>query len=301
MDENMYDYDCSRCLDCDCNRWSDCDCCPSVIVNCSTGITGPTGPTGATGATGATGSTGATGITGTTGPTGPTGANGVTGPTGPTGANGITGPTGATGNTGPTGATGITGPTGATGNTGPTGANGTTGPTGPTGPSNVIECGCVDQVRNVLRQIIELYPENTIIVSMESGDNASGRAGQLLPPPNTNPNAGLLQLINNQGQPQEAISLCRIAAFRVTSSTYNNSISFLPDPVPAPEGCGADCQNAIRSYLPLGTTSVNIKAGGQTVGQGTVIKNEFGMIVLVGPNNSDPSFISLCKAEIITK
>lgn len=60
MDENMYDYDCSRCLDCDCNRWSDCDCCPSVIVNCSTGITGPTGPTGATGATGATGSTGAT-------------------------------------------------------------------------------------------------------------------------------------------------------------------------------------------------------------------------------------------------
>ena len=45
MDENMYDYDCSRCLDCDCNRWSDCDCCPSVIVNCSTGITGPTGLT----------------------------------------------------------------------------------------------------------------------------------------------------------------------------------------------------------------------------------------------------------------
>jgi hypothetical protein len=37
------------------------------------------------------------------------------------------------------------------------------------------------------------------------------------------------------------------------------------------------------------------------VGQGTVIRNEFAMVVLVGPNNSDPTFVSACKAEIITK
>ena len=154
-------------------------------------------------------------------------------------------------------------------------------------------------MRNVLSQIIQLYPTSTIIVSMESGDNVSGRAGSLLPPPNNNPNAGLLQLINNQGVPQEAVSLCRIAAVRITSATYNNAITYLPTPVPAPEGCGADCQNAIRAYLPVGTPSVDIKAGGQTVAQGTVIANEFGMVVLVGPNNSDPSFVSTCKAEII--
>lgn len=154
-------------------------------------------------------------------------------------------------------------------------------------------------MRNVLNQIIQLYPTSTIVVSMESGNNASGRAGSLLPPPNNNPNAGLLQLTNNQGVPQEAVSLCRIAAVRITSATYNNAITYLPAPVPAPEGCGADCQNAIRSYLPVGTAGVDINAGGQTVAQGTVIANEFGMVVLVGPNNSDPSFVSTCKAEII--
>ena len=128
-------------------------------------------------------------------------------------------------------------------------------------------------MRNVLRQIIQLYPTDTVIVSMESGNNASGRPGALLPAPNTNPNAGLLQLTNNQGVAQEAVSICRIAAIRITSAKYNNDITYLPAPVPAPEGCGADCEAAIRAYLPVGTTGVNVKAGGQTVAQGTVLKN----------------------------
>ena len=136
---------------------------------------------------------------------------------------------------------------------------------------------------------------------MESGNNASGRPGSLLPVPNTNPNAGIFQLVNNQGVPQEAISICRIASVRINSATYNNTITFLPAPVPTPEGCGADCQNAIRAYLPVGTSGVDINAGGQTVAQGTVLKNEFGMLVVVGPNNNDPTFVSTCKAEIITK
>lgn len=156
-------------------------------------------------------------------------------------------------------------------------------------------------MRNVLRQIIALYPSDTIIVSMESGNNASGRAGALLPAPNTNPNAGLLQLVNNQGAPQEAVSLCRIVSVRITSAEYNNDITYLPTPTPAPQGCGADCQNAVRTYLPVGTTGVSIKAGGQNVAQGTVLRNEFGMLVIVGPNNSDPTFVSPCKAEILNK
>lgn len=156
-------------------------------------------------------------------------------------------------------------------------------------------------MRHVLAQIIALYPNDNVVVSMESGNNASGRANTLLPGPITNPNSGLLQLANNQGVPQEAVSLCRIAAVRVTSATYNKAITYLPTPTPAPEGCGADCQNAVRSYLPTGTTGAAIKAGGQTVAQGTVIQNQFGMLVLVGPNNSDPTFVSTCKAEILTK
>lgn len=257
---------------------------------CPRPCTCPAGPRGPRGATGATGQTGATGVTGLTGATGVTGSTGATGVTGSTGATGVTGPTGATGVTGPTGATEATGSTGATGPTGATGAAG-----------NSVECFCVQQMRNILQQIITLYPNDNIIVAMESGDNVSGRPGSLLLAPNSNPNSGLFQLVDNSGTPQEAVSLCRIAAVRITSAAYNEAITYLPAPVPVPDSCGADCQNAILGYLPVGTAGVNIKAGGQTVAQGTVLQNVFGMLVLVGPNNSDPTFVSTCKAEIITK
>lgn len=153
-------------------------------------------------------------------------------------------------------------------------------------------------MRNVLQQLIQLYPNDNVVVDLESGNNSSGHLSALLP---AGPNAGLLQLANNQGVPQEAISLCRIAAVRVTSATYNNAITYLPAPTPAPTGCDADCEAAVRAYLPQGTPSVDINAGGQTVANGTVIRNAFGMVVISGPNNSDPTFVSTCKAEILNK
>lgn len=136
---------------------------------------------------------------------------------------------------------------------------------------------------------------------MESGNNASGRPGSLLPGPNSNPNSGLFQLVNNQGVPSEALSICRIASITITNSAYNNAITYLPTPVPLPAGCDTNCEEAARSYLPVGTTGVAINSGGQTVAQGTVLRDEFGIAVIVGNNNSNPSFVSLCKAEIITK
>lgn len=200
------------------------------------------------------------------------------------------------GSTGPQGLRGFPGPTGPTGP-----AGGPTGSTGPTGPSsNLVSCFCVQQMRNVIEQLIALYPNDNFVVSMESGNNTSGRPGSLIPPPNSNPNAGLFQLINAQGNPEEAISLCRIASIRITSATYNEAITYLPGPID-PIGCEANCEEALRSYLPVGTTDVSVNAGGQTVGGGTVIANPFGMVVLVGNNNSDPTFISLCKTEIVTK
>lgn len=183
--------------------------------------------------------------------------------------------------------------------TGATGAQGIPGPTGPA--ANTVGCFCVDQMRNIIQQIITLYPNDNIIVAMESGNKASGRPGSLLPGPNNNPSSGLFQLVNNQGQPEEALSICRIASITITSSTYNDAITYLPAPTPTPSGCDANCEAAIRSYLPVGTPSVDINSGGQTVAQGTVIKSEFGMVVLVGNNNSNPAFVSLCKAEIINK
>ena len=150
---------------------------------------------------------------------------------------------------------------------------------------------------NIIRQIIQYYPSDNVIVSMESGNNVSGRPGVLIPAGN----AGLLVLTNNQGTPQEAVSICRIAAIRITSATYSNQITYLPAPVPAPTGCDADCEAAVRYYLPVGSAGVEIKAGGQTVAQGKVLRNEFGILAVVGSNNSDPTFVSTCKAEILDK
>ena len=212
-------------------------------------------------------------------------ANGPIGATGPTGPQGPTGPSG-----GATGPQGIQGPMGPTGATGPAGSN-----------ANSTTCFCVDQMRNIIQQIITLYPNDNLIIAMESGNNVSGRPGSLLPAPNNNPTSGLFQLINNQGVPEEAVSICRIASITITSSVYNNAITYLPAPVPTPTGCDANCEAAIRAYLPAGTPSVDINAGGQTVAQGTVLRSEYGMVVIVGNDNSNPAFVSLCKAEVINK
>src|SRR5574344_2294043 len=192
--------------------------------------------------------------------------------------------------------------TGSTGPTGPTGSTGVTGPTGPTGSmGNTISCFCVEQMRNIIQQIITLYPNDILSITLESGNNVSGRAGSLLPSPNTNPNSGIFQLKNNQGALEEGVMLCKIAAIAITSATYNNSITFLNAPSPLPEGCDTNCQSAIISYLPEGTASVSIQVSSRTVATGTILKNKFGMIVVVGNNNSNPTFVSPCKVEIINK
>ncbi len=186
--------------------------------------------------------------------------------------------------------------------TGPTGPTGSTGPTGPTGSNaNSTTCFCVDQMRNIIQQIITLYPNDNLVIAMESGNNVSGRPGSLLPGPNNNPTSGIFQLVNNQGTPEEAVSICRIASITITSSTYNEAITYLPAPTPTPTGCDANCEAAARAYLPAGTPSVDINAGGQTVAQGEVLRSEYGMVVIVGNNNSNPAFVSLCKAEILNK
>ncbi len=155
-------------------------------------------------------------------------------------------------------------------------------------------------MRNILEQIIVLYPNDTLVVSMDSGDNVSGRPGTLKAAPGSGFSTGVFTLLNNQGVVQDAVSVCRIAAVKLTSSAYNNSIKFLPAPTDLPNDCCTSCEEAIRGYLAVGKTGVGIKAGGQTVATGTVRKDEFGMVVVVGPNDSNPAFISTCEIEVMT-
>ena len=194
---------------------------------------------------------------------------------------------------------GDTGPQGPQGEIGPQGPQGDIGPQGPAGICNSMRCFCVKQMVNVIRQLIDLYPDDNFIVSLDSSNTVSGRPGGLIIGPNTNPDAGVFQLQNNVGVITSSVSICKIVSIAITSSVYNDAITYLPAPVPELTGCGANCEKAIRSLLPAGTLSVNIKSDGKAVTTGNVLKSEYGMLVVVTGTNSNPTFLSTCKVEII--
>ena len=264
------------------------------------GLPGPMGPRGCPGSQGITGPTGAMGPQGYVGPTGPMGPTGPAGQAGPAGTTGSTGPmgpagpTGVTGATGPAGVTGATGPAGVTGATGPTGVTGATGPTGPAANTNSACCGCKEQLRNIIQQIITLYPNNDLLVTLESGDAVVGRPGSLILGPNGR--TGVFEVTNPQNFPQY-LPICSIDTIQINNAVYNNAIVYLPEPVPAPTDCYADCDTIIRSLLPVGTDA-NITTSTQTPTVGTVIENEYGMIVLANEAANNVTFISSCNIDL---
>ena len=267
---------------------------------CCQGPTGPTGPRGCPGLPGPMGPRGCPGSQGITGPTGamgPQGYVGPTGPMGPTGPAGQAGPAGTTGPMGPAGpmgVTGATGPAGVTGATGPTGVTGATGPTGPAANTNSACCGCKEQLRNIIQQIITLYPNNDLLVTLESGDAVVGRPGSLILGPNGR--TGVFEVTNPQNFPQY-LPICSIDPIQINNAVYNNAIVYLPEPVPAPTDCYADCDTIIRSLLPVGTDA-NITTSTQTPTVGTVIENEYGMIVLANEAANNVTFISSCNIDL---
>ena len=208
---------------------------------------------------------------------------GPAGPQGPQGPQGIQGPVGPTGPMGPAGATGATGPTG------------TTGATGPAGDTNSASCGCKEQMRNIIQQIIALYPNNDIFVTLDSGDAVVGRPGSLILGPNGR--TGVFEVITSQNI-RQFLPICSIDTIQINNATYNDVIVYLPEPVPAPTDCCADCEATIRSLLPVGTSGVSIITNTQTPSVGTVIKNEYGMIVLANEVSTNITFISSCNIDL---
>ena len=266
------------------------------------GAMGPPGPPGAMGPPGPPGAMGPPGPPGAEGPPGPPGAEG---PPGPPGAMGPPGPPGAEGPPGPPGAEGPPGPPGAEGPPGPPGPQGCPGPAGPPGPPGpqglpgaTCDCICTSQMKNVLAQIIIKYPNDNLTINMEDGSTASGKPVSLVP----EDEMSLLTVQSGNGRRafDELVSICKIASISITSATYDTSIQYLPVPDEPLECCTADCEAAIRKELPVGTQAV-IKSGGQSSGNKTVVASEYGIIVLAGPNNSSPEFISSCQIETIKK
>lgn len=262
------------------------------------GVPGPQGPAGATGPAGAAGTAETITVRSTnTGEPGSAAAvvdvtgspNHVLDFTIPRGATGAQGPEGPQGPQGPQGLQGLQGPQGVPGPQGPTGA------TGPAGDTNSACCGCKEQLRTVIQQIIALYPNNDIFVTLESGDAVVGRPGSLIAGPNGL--TGVFEIITPQNF-RQYLSICSIDSIRVNNAVYNDAIAYLPEPVPAPTDCCADCEATIRSFLPVGTPNAVITTSTQPPSTGTVIRNEYGMIVLANEAENNITFISSCSIDL---
>lgn len=79
------------------------------------------------------------------------------------------------------------------GSQGPQGEPGPQGPQGEPGPvSNNGCCFCVEQMANIINQIITLYPNDTLVINMESGNSASGVPASIQYGPNEK--SGIFQL-----------------------------------------------------------------------------------------------------------
>ena len=199
------------------------------------------------------------------------------GPTGPRGKRGPMGPTGKRGPTGPTGPIGLTGPT---------------GPIGPTGPSACPEeCICTQQMRAAIEGLIASYPNELINVDTTDNGSASGRPGSIFN--STYP--GLFLLVNAQGTVESAVNICNISHIALSASFNPASFSFLTAPV----SCPITCLEAIREYLPVGITSVQIRVGGENVSNNNpVVVSEPGIVVTGDANATD--FISTCDIQTIS-
>ncbi|MEG2250772.1 MAG: hypothetical protein RSD09_04240 [Bacilli bacterium] len=168
------------------------------------------------------------------------------------------------------------------------------GPKGDSGNmSNTTTCYCVRQLKKVIEQLIILYPNKMCKVTTEYGTILNGKLGSLIPASNPN----LLQLVNGSGALDEVISLCKIASIEVNGAQYNETITYLPNPTQSLIGCDTNCYEAFKNYLPVGTAKAVLKAGSKPIAMGKVLKNVYGMVVIVLANNENPTFVSLCKVE----
>lgn len=172
-----------------------------------------------------------------------------------------------------------------------------TGPQGPSGDSNSTCCACINQIRNIIEQIITLYPNNDLFITLEGGDAVIGKPGSIRLGPDGQ--SGVFEILSSTANLTTLISICSIDSIRVNNDTYNDAITYLPAPTPLPTGCCSDCDSAIRASLPVGRQNTTIITNSQAASQGNVVRNEYGIIVLENTTDNYIAFISSCRIDLI--
>ncbi len=159
------------------------------------------------------------------------------------------------------------------------------------------ECYCVEQMTNIIEQIRRLYPDSQLFITLDDGDAVIGTPGEITLGPNGK--SGIFELITSQGDIRQLISICSIDTITINSATYNEAITYLPEPDPLPTDCCADCIYTIRDALPVGTEGVSIVTNDQLTSQGNVVVNEPGMIVLENTERNNITFVSPCRIDVM--
>lgn len=163
--------------------------------------------------------------------------------------------------------------------------------------NNSADCYCVEQMTNIIEQIIDLYPDSQLFITLEGSDTVVGRPGEIRLGPNGK--SGTFELIITPEGETQLVSICSISTITINNATYNEQITYLPAPEPAPTDCKYDCENAIRDALPVGARGVNIITDNQTQSQGNVIVNVPGMIVIETPTRNSITFVSTCRIDVV--
>lgn len=159
------------------------------------------------------------------------------------------------------------------------------------------DCFCVEQMRNTLEQIVRLYPDNQLLITLEGGDAVIGTPGEIRLGPNGK--SGIFELVTSQEDTTQYVSICSIDSITINNATYNDQITYLPEPEPLPTDCKIDCENAIREVIPVGTPGVSIISNTQISSTGDVVANVPGMVVLEDTNRNTISFVSSCRIDVV--
>ncbi len=187
---------------------------------------------------------------------------------------------------------------------GPTGPKGPTGPTGPTGQSTTLSdstlCFCQAQLAYVIQQLMEKYSGKTFTVFTNTWFDIVGIPTALYQSPDGN-GPGLLVMTDSTGE-IATVTLNTIAVISIgDESLYDQSITYLIPTLPFQPGCDTDIVTAIHDYWPVSSKITNVYSEILIDSTGTIIKNEYGMLVLESSTDNHPIFIAPLHIAVIEK
>jgi len=150
---------------------------------------------------------------------------------------------------------------------------------------------CEQQMKNVLAQLITLYPATPFAFLLEGGQTISGTPIGII----DTYNKGLIRISGGATTPVISyVNICKICQILISGVTYNEAITYLPKPF-YPSKCG--CEESIREMLPVGTTAT-INLNGTELPASEVVASEVGIFAITAAGNL--RFISTCKANTFT-